>query len=217
MGAVRKQEVPQLQHLGQRRGTGAHGQDRGERVQLRLHVLRLQVARELGVDNGQALFHQRQAFVHPVHRPPDVPGALLRNEPVEGDKRFGLTPGSVEERSTQDVHALDIDTWFRPTRFGSVGRCRCRRALGVLDDGRSVLQFRAPPFVGRIHQGRLGKLFNLGIMELPRYRIEETDQGGFTDSTLEEGVGSKRSESVVSDLGISWRRSTADKLEIAIG
>lgn len=86
----------------------------------------------------------------------------------------------------------------------------------MLDDGRSVLQFWASPFVGSIDHRRLDELFNLGIMELPRYGVEKTDQGGFADSTLEERIGGERSEGVISDLGISWRRSTADQLEIAI-
>ena len=109
---------------------------------------------------------------------------------MESDKSFGLTSGSVEERRTQYIHTLYIDTWFRAPGFGSVRRCRGWRALRMLDDGRSVLQFWAPTFVGGVDHGRFGELLNFGIVELPRYGIEETDQGGFANSTLEERIRS---------------------------
>ncbi len=99
MRAVGKQEVPQLKHFGQWRSAGAQGQHRREGVQLSLHVLRLEIAGELGIDNGQAFVYQRQAFVHPVHCSPDVTRAFLRYKPMEGDKSFRLAAGGIEERS----------------------------------------------------------------------------------------------------------------------
>ena len=98
----------------------------------------------------QLLIHDCKAFVdesntamHAVHGAANVTRAGNSDEAMEGDKCFGFRPSSVEEWSTENVHALHVDSRLGPARFRSFcgGRCRC--ILSVLNYWRSMLELRA--------------------------------------------------------------------------
>lgn len=122
MGAMREQEVPELEHFGQRRRASAEGQDGGEGVELGVHAFGEQVVGELVVDEGEALVDEGETLVHAVHGAADVAGAFARQEAVEGDEGFGFAARGVQEGRAEHVHPLHVDAGFCDAGFGAFVR-----------------------------------------------------------------------------------------------
>lgn len=96
--AVGKEEVPEAQDLGKGRRTGAQGQHGRKGVDLGRQPLRRQVQAQLDVDDRQHLVDERQAPVHAVHSPANVPRTLFREQSMERHKGLGLAARGVQER-----------------------------------------------------------------------------------------------------------------------
>jgi hypothetical protein len=124
MRAVRKQKVPQLQHLWQRRRTRTHCQYRSESVNSRFHIVRHEMRIQFLVHDLEHAIHKRKTLVHTLHAAAHVPGTFLRDEALETREGFDFAAGGVEEGPAEDVHALHVSDLL-----GVVGRtCFCARA-----------------------------------------------------------------------------------------
>lgn len=208
-----------MQYLGQGRRTRAHGQDRRERVQLCLHALGKQVRGQLRLDDLQTPVDQSQSAVHAVHGAADVPGALAGDERVEQGKGLDFAAGGVEERRAEHVHALHVDRRVARDVIAAVvaaaaaGRGSVFDLLG--DAGRRVDQELHLPS-SRRGRTRLGSVFRLGVVDFPGDRVEQPDQAGFGDATLEQRVGCQGAERVVANLRVRRRAAAVDEGEVVV-
>ncbi len=155
MRTIRKQKVPKLQDLWQRRRTSTHSQDRRECIDPRFHMMRHKMTIEFRIDDFQHAIHERKTLVHAVHGAPYVARTLMRDQFLESRKRLHLAAGGVQKWATEDVHALHIANLLcviRCRRFGArAPRQRvprhhrrvwgatkfreCRRTLPAIDAG----------------------------------------------------------------------------------
>lgn len=238
MGAVREQKVPQGQHLGQRRGAGAHGQHGRKGVDLGLDAAREQAVRQLRVHDRQTPVYQPDALVHPVHRPAHVSGAARRDEAVEGGVCFGLRSRRVQEWRAQHVHPLHVDPGLRTPGFGGAAAAAictgedpgtdpaAGALLQVRPDWVGVLEFGAAEIGGGVGQssgvgvgggGWWGLTFLFRVVQGPGYGVEEADEGVVRDAALEERIGLEGAESVVADFGVGGRGAASGEGEIGVG
>jgi hypothetical protein len=218
---IREQEVPQPQHLRQRRRARAQRQHGREGVQLGRHALADQVQRQLRVHDGQHLVHEREALVHAVHGAAHVARALVRDEAVERHERLGLAARGVQERRREHVHALHVGARVAgagaAAGVGALGRERERARAGA---GRGGLQLGAAVGVGGVREPGGGGVVGArvpGVVQLPGDGVEEADQAGLADAAAEEGVGGEGAEGVVADLGVGGRGAAVDEGEIVVG
>lgn len=181
MRAIREEEIPQMQHLGQRRRARAHRQHRRKRIQLRLHALGKQVRRQFRLHDLQTPVDEAEATVHAVHRAADVARAFAGDEVVEEGEGFDFAARGVEEGCAEDVHALDVDG-----RLAHVGVGHCS-SVGVVVIVVFVFVFFGDPggcFDEELHfssaRGRGSRFPALGarrcrrlcILESPCYRVQ---------------------------------------------
>lgn len=216
MRPIREKKVPQPQDFRERRRTGTQRQDRRKGVDLGGQALGKQVETELRVDNSKHLVHQGQSLMHTVHRAADITWNLVGKELVECDEGLGLATGSVEERCREDVHALDVCARFNDhAALGSF----CRKGQGsssalrswrrnecIASGARTAIGVAGRLVWQRVSASRRRRVVFVAlfscVVQLPCDGVEQSDKTCFTDPAAEEGIGGKRPEGVVSDLGV---------------
>lgn len=157
-----------------------------------------------------------------IHCSSNVSGAFFGKERVKGREGFDFASSSIQERSSQHVHALHVGSRFRRSSIGVFRRER-KGAGTVLCSGRRSVRLRdvatrAADTIGRderLSAARRATLL-LRIVELPRDGVQKTDQARFANAAAEEGVGGQSSKGVVSDLGIGRRGASVDETKIFI-
>jgi hypothetical protein len=210
MRAIRKQKVPQLQHLRQRRRTRTHCQHRRKRPDLRLHVVRHEMLIQLRIHNLHHSIHQRKSLMHALHRAPHVPRTLLRNQSLEPGKRLDLAARRVQKRPTQHIHTLYVSNLLRVV--GGAGfRARsvcpaheaCVGAAAKLTERRRGL----PTVYARL----------VRVVEAPCHGIEHARDTVLRDAPSEQRVALEGAEGVVLNLRGGRRGALADKVEVDVG
>ena len=218
MRTVSKAEVPQLENFRQRRGAGTHGQDAGESVDAGFHAFACQVSRQLGVYDGEDLVDQGQTSVNTIHGASHVARALYCDKAIECSECLGLAASGIQERSSHDVHALDIaDMGSTITSLRALG---ASYGSAVSRGGRCDLVRLAIDTL-RYRQGRRGHpaidTSLVSIVQLPGDGIENTGETVFGDATAKQRVCGQGAEGIVADLGIGRRGTLSHEIEVGIG
>lgn len=55
------------------------------------------------------------------------------------------------------------------------------------------------------------------ILKLPGDGVEDSSEAVLGHSSPEEGIGGQGAEGVVADLGVRWRGTLADEVEVGVG
>lgn len=139
------------------------------------------------------------------------------------NKSFRLTPRSIQERSSQHIHTLDICARLTGPHIRALSRQRQRSRPG-LHSRRRILQLWTPMRIGRMRNPILTRRplqalcpFFFRIVQFPSYGVQEADERGFADTPAEEGVCGERAKGVVADFGVGRGGAAVDEGEVGVG